>query len=51
MWKRYYNNYWPTVYLIDKGGIARWGWPGELGWKGAKGEKMMRQKIDELLED
>ncbi len=51
MWKRYYNNYWPSVYLIDKEGIARWGWAGELGWKGAKGEVHMRKKIDELLEE
>ena len=51
MWKRYSNNYWPTIYLIDKKGIARWGWSGELGWKGAKGECHMRKKIEELLRD
>jgi hypothetical protein len=49
MWKRYYNNYWPSVYLIDKEGIARWAWSGELGWKGAKGETHMRAKIEDLL--
>ena len=49
MWQRYYNRYWPSVYLIDKEGIARWGWSGELGWKGAKGETHMRKKIEELL--
>jgi hypothetical protein len=51
MWKRYANNYWPSVYLIDKEGIARWGWQGELGWKGARGEQHMRDKIDELLKE
>ena len=51
MWKRYYNHYWPSVYLIDKEGIARWGWQGELGWKGAKGEEHMRKKIEELLKE
>ena len=51
MWKRYFNNYWPSVYLIDKNGIARWGWQGELSWKGAKGETLMRAKIDELLKE
>jgi len=49
MWKRYHNQYWPSVYLFDKQGIARWGWSGELGWKGARGEIHMRTKIEELL--
>jgi hypothetical protein len=51
MWQRYSNSYWPSVYLIDKRGMARWGWAGELGWKGAKGEMHMRKKIDELLKE
>jgi hypothetical protein len=49
MWRRYNNSYWPSVYLIDKQGIARWGWSGELGWKGARGGALMRTKIEELL--
>lgn len=49
MWQEYSNRYWPSVYLIDKRGIARWGWSGELGWKGASGEEQMRKKIEELL--
>ena len=49
MWKRYDNSYWPSVYLFDKKGIARWGWSGELGWKGAKGETHMRKKFEQLL--
>jgi hypothetical protein len=51
MWKGYSNHYWPSVYLIDKEGFARWGWSGELGWKGAKGETHMRNKIEELLQE
>ena len=51
MWQRYNNSYWPSVYLFDKNGIARWGWFGELGWKGARGEAHMRKKIEELLAD
>jgi len=39
------------VYLIDKKGVGRWGWPGELGWMGAQGEKLMRGKIEELLKE
>jgi hypothetical protein len=49
MWKRYENAYWPAIYLVDKKGIARWGWSGELSWKGAKGEAHMRKKIEELV--
>lgn len=49
MWQRYGNQYWPSIYLFDKKGIARWGWRGELGWKGAKGETLMRARIEELL--
>jgi peroxiredoxin len=51
MWQRYNNNVWPTVYIFDKQGIARWAWAGELGWKGASGEQQMRRKIDELLQE
>jgi hypothetical protein len=51
MWNRYRNQSWPTIYLIDKKGIARWGWSGELSWKGAKGESQMRKKIEALLEE
>lgn len=51
MWRSYGNHYWPSVYLIDKEGIARWGWQGELAWKGAKGETLMRTKIEELLKE
>jgi hypothetical protein len=49
MWQRYNNSYWPSVYLVDKKGIARWGWSGELGWKGARGGALMRKKIEDLL--
>ena len=45
------KSYWPSVYLFDKQGIARWGWSGELSWKGAKGQAQMREKIEELLRE
>ncbi|MBI2804513.1 MAG: redoxin domain-containing protein [Planctomycetes bacterium] len=51
MWRRYNNSYWPSVYLINKQGLARWGWAGELGWKGARGEVHMRAKIVALLKE
>ena len=49
MWQRYHNSYWPSIYLVDKKGVARWGWAGELKWKGAKGDIHMRRKIEDLL--
>jgi hypothetical protein len=51
MWKRYDNSMWPAIYLLDKQGRVRWGWPGELSWKGARGETLMRAKIEDLLRD
>ena len=48
-WKARDNNYWPSVYLIDKKGNVRYRWDGELNWKETKGEAIMRKKIEELL--
>jgi peroxiredoxin len=48
-WKAWGNNYWPSVYLIDKKGDVRYRWDGELDWKEAKGQDVMRKKIEELL--
>jgi peroxiredoxin len=48
-WKAYDNHWWPSIYLIDKEGFARYRWDGELGWKGAKGKAILEQKIVELL--
>jgi hypothetical protein len=48
-WKAWGNNYWPSVYLIDKKGDVRYRWDGELDCKGAKGQEVMQKKIEELL--
>ena len=40
---------WPSVYLIDKSGYVRYWWFGELKWQGNDGEKILRQRIEELL--
>jgi peroxiredoxin len=48
-WKAWSNRWWPSIYLIDKKGFARYRWDGELNWKGAKGNAIMKKKIDELL--
>jgi len=48
-WTAWGNGIWPSVYLIDKRGYLRYWWYGELNWQGNDGEKVMRQRIEELL--
>lgn len=49
IWNVWGNSMWPSVYLIDKTGYLRYWWYGELNWQGAKGEQIMRSRIEELL--
>ncbi|MFO0956047.1 MAG: redoxin domain-containing protein [Isosphaeraceae bacterium] len=48
-WRAWENRFWPTVYVIDRDGTVRYGWEGELNYKGAKGEETVRKMIDSLL--
>jgi hypothetical protein len=48
-WQAWSNSIWPSVYLIDKRGLVRYWWYGELNWQGSEGEKFLREKIEELL--
>jgi thiol-disulfide isomerase/thioredoxin len=48
-WKNWKNRYWPSIYLIDKKGRVRYRWEGELDSAKAKGERLMRQRIEKLL--
>ena len=48
-WKTWGNRIWPCVYLIDKRGVVRYRWDGELNYGQTKGEPQMRSKIEELL--
>ncbi|MEX0939269.1 MAG: redoxin domain-containing protein [Pirellulales bacterium] len=48
-WDAWGNSMWPSVYLIDKQGYVRYWWYGELNWQGAEGEKLLRQRLGELL--
>src|SRR5579871_2769771 len=50
-WTRWQQQFWPTVYLIDKHGQVRYYWEGELEWNHAGGEAIMTQKIEELLKE
>lgn len=48
-WNAWGNSMWPSVYLVDKQGYVRAWWYGELNWQGQEGEKLLRQRISELL--
>ena len=48
-WDAWGNSMWPSIYLIDKRGDIRYWWFGELDWKGVKNQKVMEQRIAELL--
>jgi thiol-disulfide isomerase/thioredoxin len=50
-WNVWGNRWWPSVYLIDRQGYARYRWDGELDWQGAGGQKIMQQKIEALLRE
>jgi thiol-disulfide isomerase/thioredoxin len=48
-WNAWGNSMWPSVYVLDQRGYLRYFWPGELKWQGNDGEKIMRQRIEQLL--
>ena len=48
-WQAYANRYWPSIYVIDKQGKVAYRWDGELEFRGAGGDKIVRAKIRELL--
>ena len=50
-WSAWNNRMWPTVYVVDKRGRVRYGWEGELSYKGATGEETVRKLVDELLRE
>ena len=50
-WKRWQQQMWPAVYLVDKKGRARYRWLGELDWQHAGGEDKMAACIEKLLQE
>lgn len=48
-WKAWRQEWWPTVYVIDKQGKVRFKWAGELAWQGADGENQLIRAVQELL--
>ena len=48
-WNRWQQSVWPAIYLIDKQGVARYLWEGELEYQNAGGEAKMTRLILDLL--
>jgi peroxiredoxin len=48
IWKKWDNQYWPSIYLIDKQGRVRYHWDGELHPE-KDADKRFAAHIDELL--
>lgn len=50
-WRRWQQQMWPTVYLVDKRGHVRAYWMGELEWEDAGGTRIMEEIIRRLLRE
>jgi hypothetical protein len=50
-WKARNNRDWPAGHVVDRRGILRFGWEGELSYKGAAGEETVRELVDALLRE
>jgi hypothetical protein len=50
-WNRWGQRFWPTVYLVDKRGHARYRWEGELEYMHAGGEATMARLVEALLKE
>lgn len=48
-WNRWGLSAWPTVFLIDKKGLIRAKWEGELNWNGRDGEGEYTRLIEKLI--
>lgn len=51
MWKKLKHNSWPAYYLVDRQGRLRSRWLGPLKSEQADGDKLIRQRIEELLKE
>lgn len=50
-WNAWGNSMWPSTYLIDKNGYVRYWWYGELNYQQQGAEKLLRRRIEELLNE
>lgn len=49
-WDTWGNTMWPTIYVIDRDGYIRFWWQGELNWQGAKGDEVIEDLVEKLLQ-
>lgn len=50
-WRRWNQQFWPAVYLIDKKGMVRYRWDGEMNYGNLDGERKMTSLIETLLRE
>lgn len=50
-WRRWRQEFWPAIYLVDRGGELRYRWDGELNYRNSGGEAMMASAIAGLLSE
>ncbi|WP_158409348.1 redoxin domain-containing protein [Fimbriimonas ginsengisoli] len=48
-WNRWKQEFWPTIYVIDKKGRIAFKWAGELNYQGADGERQTIAAIEKAL--
>ena len=48
-WTKWEQQFWPTIYLIDKAGQTRYRWEGELAYHGDTGEEQLAKLVRRLL--
>lgn len=48
-WRAWNNEYWPTLYVVDKHGRVRGSWVGEMNFNGHNGEGEVSQLVTKLL--
>lgn len=48
-WRRWHQQFWPAIYLVDKHGRIRFRWEGELNFQNSGGESKLSGLIETLL--
>lgn len=48
-WKAWRQEFWPAVYILDKKGVVRYEWEGELEYQNRGGDATCRKVIDRLM--
>jgi len=48
-WNKWGVHLWPSLYVVDRNGIVRWHWFGELNWNNSGGEAKIGEVLDQLL--